>query len=211
MLARQLLPICFLYAEFFFFLLIYQGDIQQLLILEDPQAAARYCVDYIPNCDSALPYSIQARREVSTASTRRLGFEEKNCFVNAIYYAHSSYFPFHGLIKGKCKHLDHRLFFFSKKLSSRFDCFKTWRKIFAHVCKHTSFLRNTFSVHLSLILFFFPLSFFSFERSIYPVTHVSAHMQPLMMVRRWFSDDVMKRFWLSSSWTLQNYSWGNEL
>lgn len=57
--------------EFFFFLLIYQGDIQQLLILEDPQAAARYCVDYIPNCDSALPYSIQARREVSTVSTRR--------------------------------------------------------------------------------------------------------------------------------------------
>lgn len=25
--------------------------------MEDPQAAASYCVDYIPDCDSALPYS----------------------------------------------------------------------------------------------------------------------------------------------------------
>lgn len=59
-------------SVFFFFLHFYQGDIQQLLILEDPQAAARYCVDYIPNCDSALPYSIRAltTREVSAAYTR---------------------------------------------------------------------------------------------------------------------------------------------
>lgn len=59
-------------SMFFFFMHFYQGDIQQLLILEDPQAAARYCVDYIPNCDSALPYSIRAltTREVSTAYTR---------------------------------------------------------------------------------------------------------------------------------------------
>lgn len=62
-----------LYTEFFLFLHFYQGAIQQLLILEDPQAAARYCVDYIPNCDSALPYSIQAlaTREVSAAYSRR--------------------------------------------------------------------------------------------------------------------------------------------
>lgn len=145
MLARRLLPTWFLYAEVFFFLLIYQGDIQQLLILEDPQAAARYCVDYIPNCDSALPYSIQARREVSTASTRRLGFEEKNCFVNAIYYAafHFSYFPFHGLIKGKCKHIYHRLFFFQKTFK------QIWLKVlkleekYFHMCVSTRLFWET--------------------------------------------------------------------
>ncbi|XP_068575172.1 collagen alpha-1(XI) chain-like [Cebidichthys violaceus] len=36
---------------------VFEGDIQQLLILEDPQAAANYCVNYIPDCDSALPYN----------------------------------------------------------------------------------------------------------------------------------------------------------
>ncbi|KAG8006874.1 Collagen alpha-1(XI) chain, partial [Nibea albiflora] len=39
---------------------VFEGDIQQLLILEDPQAAASYCVNYIPDCDSTLPYKIQA-------------------------------------------------------------------------------------------------------------------------------------------------------
>lgn len=34
---------------------LYQGLIQQLLIHEDPQAAANYCESYIPDCDSALP------------------------------------------------------------------------------------------------------------------------------------------------------------
>ncbi|KAF0032842.1 hypothetical protein F2P81_015132 [Scophthalmus maximus] len=34
----------------------YKGHIQQLLIVEDAQAAADYCVNYIPDCDSALPY-----------------------------------------------------------------------------------------------------------------------------------------------------------
>uniref|UniRef100_A0A3Q3S7N0 Collagen, type V, alpha 3a n=1 Tax=Mastacembelus armatus TaxID=205130 RepID=A0A3Q3S7N0_9TELE len=39
---------------------VFEGDIQQLLIVEDPQIAANYCVDYIPECDSALPYNSQA-------------------------------------------------------------------------------------------------------------------------------------------------------
>lgn len=46
---------------------VFEGDIQQLLILEDPHAAANYCAKYIPDCDSPLLYNIQAldRQEVS--------------------------------------------------------------------------------------------------------------------------------------------------
>lgn len=59
---------------------LFQGDIQQLLILEDPQAAASYCVNYIPDCDSTLPYKIQALelQEVSTATNRRQYLLEKH-------------------------------------------------------------------------------------------------------------------------------------
>lgn len=60
---------------------LFQGDIQQLLILEDPQAAASYCVNYIPDCDSALPYNSQALQllEVSTATNRRQCLLDKLC------------------------------------------------------------------------------------------------------------------------------------
>lgn len=34
-----------------------QGDIQQLLIVDDPRAAETYCQDYIPDCDTPLPYN----------------------------------------------------------------------------------------------------------------------------------------------------------
>lgn len=34
-----------------------QGDIQQLLIVDDPGAAETYCQDYIPDCDMPLPYN----------------------------------------------------------------------------------------------------------------------------------------------------------
>lgn len=34
-----------------------QGDIQQLLIDDDPRAAETYCQDYIPDCDAPLPYN----------------------------------------------------------------------------------------------------------------------------------------------------------
>lgn len=46
---------------------VLQGEIQQLLLVDDPQAAADYCQDYIPDCDSPLPYSTQrlAPEEVS--------------------------------------------------------------------------------------------------------------------------------------------------
>jgi len=33
-----------------------KGEIQQLLIIDDPRAAETYCQDYIPDCDAALPY-----------------------------------------------------------------------------------------------------------------------------------------------------------
>uniref|UniRef100_A0A3B4CG06 Fibrillar collagen NC1 domain-containing protein n=1 Tax=Pygocentrus nattereri TaxID=42514 RepID=A0A3B4CG06_PYGNA len=38
---------------------VFEGEIQQLLIVADPQAAADYCLRYIPDCDSSLPYSTQ--------------------------------------------------------------------------------------------------------------------------------------------------------
>lgn len=34
-----------------------KGDIQQLLIVDDPRAAETYCRDYIPDCDAPLPYN----------------------------------------------------------------------------------------------------------------------------------------------------------
>lgn len=37
--------------------IVTQGDIQQLLIVGDPRAAETYCQDYIPDCDSPLPYN----------------------------------------------------------------------------------------------------------------------------------------------------------
>ncbi|MBN3293519.1 CO5A1 protein, partial [Polypterus senegalus] len=40
---------------------VFEGDIQQLLILEDPKAASEYCEHYIPDCDSPLLYSIQSQ------------------------------------------------------------------------------------------------------------------------------------------------------
>uniref|UniRef100_A0A668AYK6 Collagen, type V, alpha 3a n=1 Tax=Myripristis murdjan TaxID=586833 RepID=A0A668AYK6_9TELE len=47
---------------------VFEGEIQQLLILGDPQAAADYCANYIPDCDSALPYNSLAldQQEVSS-------------------------------------------------------------------------------------------------------------------------------------------------
>lgn len=40
---------------------VFEGDIQQLLIVDDPWAAADYCLLYIPDCDAPLPYSSQAQ------------------------------------------------------------------------------------------------------------------------------------------------------
>lgn len=34
-----------------------QGEIQQLLLVDDPRAAESYCEQYIPDCDYPLPYS----------------------------------------------------------------------------------------------------------------------------------------------------------
>uniref|UniRef100_A0AAX7VEE7 Fibrillar collagen NC1 domain-containing protein n=1 Tax=Astatotilapia calliptera TaxID=8154 RepID=A0AAX7VEE7_ASTCA len=39
----------------------FQGDIQQLLIVEDPKAAYDYCEHYSPDCDTALSDSLQAQ------------------------------------------------------------------------------------------------------------------------------------------------------
>ena len=38
---------------------VIQGEIQQLLIAEDPLLAEDYCLKYIPDCDSPLPYNTQ--------------------------------------------------------------------------------------------------------------------------------------------------------
>uniref|UniRef100_A0A3Q2XTN6 Thrombospondin-like N-terminal domain-containing protein n=1 Tax=Hippocampus comes TaxID=109280 RepID=A0A3Q2XTN6_HIPCM len=35
---------------------VFEGDIQQLLLVDDPAAAETYCRDFIPDCDAALPY-----------------------------------------------------------------------------------------------------------------------------------------------------------
>lgn len=68
--------ICSRGSVLFLCVIVTQGDIQQLLIIDDPGAAERYCRDYIPDCDAPLPYnSILAEAvEVSphlTANHRR--------------------------------------------------------------------------------------------------------------------------------------------
>ncbi|XP_057699488.1 collagen alpha-1(XI) chain-like isoform X2 [Corythoichthys intestinalis] len=35
---------------------VFEGDIQQLLLVDDPAAAETYCRDFIPDCDAPLPY-----------------------------------------------------------------------------------------------------------------------------------------------------------
>lgn len=67
----QKLPFLIVNACLSWFIL-FQGDIQQLLIVEDPHAAANYCVNYMPDCDSALPTvsQVSKRAEVSTATKR---------------------------------------------------------------------------------------------------------------------------------------------
>lgn len=41
----------------FLCVIVTQGDIQQLLIVEDPGAAETYCQDFIPDCHAPLPYN----------------------------------------------------------------------------------------------------------------------------------------------------------
>ncbi|XP_072239793.1 collagen alpha-1(V) chain-like [Leuresthes tenuis] len=46
---------------------VFEGEIQQLLLIDDPRAAETYCQDYIPDCDAALPYdNILTETEEST-------------------------------------------------------------------------------------------------------------------------------------------------
>uniref|UniRef100_A0A3P8Y4V9 Fibrillar collagen NC1 domain-containing protein n=1 Tax=Esox lucius TaxID=8010 RepID=A0A3P8Y4V9_ESOLU len=50
---------------------VFEGDIQQLLIIPDPRAAETYCQDYIPDCHALLPYDSLTREteEVSAFYT----------------------------------------------------------------------------------------------------------------------------------------------
>uniref|UniRef100_A0A8D3DTK0 Fibrillar collagen NC1 domain-containing protein n=1 Tax=Scophthalmus maximus TaxID=52904 RepID=A0A8D3DTK0_SCOMX len=55
---------------------VFEGDIQQLLLVDDPRAAETYCRDYIPDCDAPLPYdSVLAEDE--EVSRRRRGQRER--------------------------------------------------------------------------------------------------------------------------------------
>lgn len=57
-----------------------QGDIQQLLIVDDPRAAEMYCQDYIPDCHAPLPYNsiLIETEEVSPPCLTAGGVEELN-------------------------------------------------------------------------------------------------------------------------------------
>uniref|UniRef100_A0A667WAQ1 Collagen, type V, alpha 3b n=1 Tax=Myripristis murdjan TaxID=586833 RepID=A0A667WAQ1_9TELE len=50
---------------------VFEGDIQQLLIVNDPRAAETYCQDYIPDCHAPLPYNsiLTEPEEVSPVRT----------------------------------------------------------------------------------------------------------------------------------------------
>lgn len=142
---------------FFFSLLFYQGNIQQLLILEDPQAAARYCVDYIPNCDSALPYSIQAltTREVSTVYTRWWWFVEI-----AILFMPHALLPFSSIISissgWEMQTFQSTCFPKTGRFSQKFEA---WGKLIAHMC----FSKHVGQTHFQFTSdFLFSVALFSF-------------------------------------------------
>ncbi|KAM5171808.1 collagen alpha-1(XI) chain-like [Mantella aurantiaca] len=40
---------------------VFEGDIQQLMLVDDPKAASEYCTTYMPSCDAALLYGLQAQ------------------------------------------------------------------------------------------------------------------------------------------------------
>uniref|UniRef100_A0A3P9HP02 Laminin G domain-containing protein n=1 Tax=Oryzias latipes TaxID=8090 RepID=A0A3P9HP02_ORYLA len=52
---------------------VFEGEIQQLLIVDDPGAAETYCQDYIPDCDASLPYDsiLKETEEVSSSKSIR--------------------------------------------------------------------------------------------------------------------------------------------
>lgn len=64
---------CCRVTDLFLCLIVTQGDIQQLLIDDDPRAAETYCQDYIPDCDAPLPYNsvLTETEEVSPPNSRR--------------------------------------------------------------------------------------------------------------------------------------------
>uniref|UniRef100_A0A3P8X2G9 Collagen, type V, alpha 3a n=1 Tax=Cynoglossus semilaevis TaxID=244447 RepID=A0A3P8X2G9_CYNSE len=53
---------------------VFEGEIQQLLISDDAEDADKYCENYLPDCDSALPYSslMLDLDKVSTVTNHRL-------------------------------------------------------------------------------------------------------------------------------------------
>ncbi|KAM9391317.1 collagen alpha-1(XI) chain-like [Salvelinus alpinus] len=56
---------------------VFEGEIQQLLIVADPRAAETYCQDYIPDCHAPLPYdSLSQETEEETKPARRVKVEE---------------------------------------------------------------------------------------------------------------------------------------
>lgn len=53
--------------------LLLQGDIQQLLIVADPQAAYDYCEHYSPDCDTPHSESLQAQEPENQVSHENSG------------------------------------------------------------------------------------------------------------------------------------------
>lgn len=75
-----------------------QGEIQQLLIVEDPRAAETYCQDYIPDCDAPLPYNtiLTEAEEVSPLLTvdhrgKREIVKPRGKVSDKVHMAHSTH------------------------------------------------------------------------------------------------------------------------
>lgn len=56
------------------FLCLWQGDIQQLLIVADPKAAYDYCEHYMPDCDMPLKDTLQAQEPEEEVSINIMTF-----------------------------------------------------------------------------------------------------------------------------------------
>uniref|UniRef100_A0A671TWF5 Fibrillar collagen NC1 domain-containing protein n=1 Tax=Sparus aurata TaxID=8175 RepID=A0A671TWF5_SPAAU len=77
---------------------VFEGEIQQLLIVEDPRAAETYCQDYIPDCDAPLPYNtiLTEAEEVSPLLTvdhrgKREIVKPRGKVSDKVHMAHSTH------------------------------------------------------------------------------------------------------------------------
>uniref|UniRef100_A0A7N6C278 Fibrillar collagen NC1 domain-containing protein n=1 Tax=Anabas testudineus TaxID=64144 RepID=A0A7N6C278_ANATE len=78
---------------------VFQGDIQQLLIVADPKAAYDYCEHYSPDCDTPHTESLQAQEpENEVSHTRESGGDSTKYWSRVVIYGTQTQSPFEDVV-----------------------------------------------------------------------------------------------------------------